>query len=298
VASDLDQAGPATARITPARSGSGLEARLTTIRPATRWPRLDLGELWHYHELLGIFVWRDLAVRYKQTSIGVAWAIFQPVLVAFVYTVIFGRFAKFNSGGVYYGLFAFAGLLPWQYFSSALSGGANCLVANVNLVTKVYFPRMLLPLSSVTTPLVDLAIGCIVLIPMMAWQNAWPGGLQVVLAPLFLVLAALTALGLVFGLSAVNVRYRDVPYAIPVFLQVLPFLSGVPFTLSSLPEKWQWILALNPMTTVIAGWRWAILDTPAPDPGQAALGVSVALILLAAGLAYFRSSEPRFADNI
>ena len=274
------------------------DARLTRIRPATRWPRFDLGELWRYHELLGIFVWRDLAVRYKQTSIGILWAIFQPVLMAVVYTVIFGRFAKFPSGGVYYPVFVFAGLLPWQYFSSSLASGSACIVANVNLVTKVYFPRMLLPVASILTPVVDFVIGCVVLLGMMLVFDEWPASVAVLAAPLFLVLAAVTVLGLVLMLSAVNVRYRDVPYAIPVFLQVLPLLSGVPFTLEELPELWQWILAFNPMTTVIAGWRWAVLDTPAPDPAQAALGVAVAVALLATGLAYFRSSEPRFADTI
>jgi homopolymeric O-antigen transport system permease protein len=297
VTPDLDQAaGRVPTAVTPA--AGGLDARLTRIRPATRWPRLDLRELWHYHELLGIFVWRDLAVRYKQTAVGVVWAIFQPILIAIVYTVIFGRFAKFDSGGVYYPVFVFAGLLPWQYFSSALASGSGCLVANVNLVTKVYFPRMLLPVATVITPVVDFVLGFVVLLGMMLWFGEWPAGPEVLLAPAFLLLAAVTALGLVLSLSAVNVRYRDVPYAIPVFLQVLPFLSGVPFTLQALPEKWQWILALNPMTTVIAGWRWAVLDTPAPDPGQAALGVAVAVVLLATGIAYFRSSEPRFADNI
>jgi lipopolysaccharide transport system permease protein len=282
----------------PASARSGGLDRVIRIRPATRWPRLDLRELWHYHELLGIFVWRDLAVRYKQASIGIVWAIFQPLLIAVVYTVIFGRFAKFDSGGVYYGVFVFAGLLPWQYFSSSLSSGAGCLVANANLVTKVYFPRVLLPVATIVTPIVDLVLGFVVLLGMMAWFDEWPGGPQIVLAPAFLLLAAVTVLGLVLGLSAINVRYRDVAYAIPVFMQVLPLLSGVPFTLGALPVHWQWILACNPMTTVIAGWRWAVLDTPAPDAGQAALSVAVALVLLAAGLAYFRSSEPRFADNI
>lgn len=278
------------------RGASGV--RVTRIRPATRWPHLDLDELWHYHELLGIFVWRDLAVRYKQTAIGVFWAIFQPLLLAFVYTVIFGRFASFPSGGVFYPVFVFAGLLPWQYFSSALSGGASCLVANVNLVTKVYFPRMLLPLAAIVTPIVDLVLGFVVLLAMMVLFQEWPAGPQILLAPAFLLLAAVTVLGAVLALSAINVRYRDVPYAIPFFLQVLPLLSGVPYTLEDLPERWQWILALNPMTTVVAGWRWAVVGTPAPVPAQAALGVFVALVMLAAGLAYFRSSEPRFADTI
>jgi len=300
VASDLDQ----TAAAARTATGAGVPGRtdvverVTRIRPATRWPRFDIAELWHYRELLGILVWRDLAVRYKQTAVGVLWAIFQPVLMAVVYTVIFGRFAKFPSGGVYYPVFVFAGLLPWQYFSSALSSGAGCLVANVNLVTKVYFPRVLLPLASIVTPIVDFVLGFLVLLGMMLVFDEWPASIAVLLAPAVLLLAAITVLGLVLGLSAVNVRYRDVPYAIPVFLQVLPLLSGVPFTLEELPELWQWILALNPMTTVIAGWRWALLDTPAPDPAQAALGVVVAVCLLAGGLAYFRSSEPRFADNI
>jgi lipopolysaccharide transport system permease protein len=297
VAGEVDPAGVAAPAAGPATAG-GAEERLTRIRPASRGLRLDLPELWHYRELLGIFVWRDLAVRYKQTSVGILWAIFQPLLMAVVYTVIFGRFARFPSGGVYYPVFVFAGLLPWQYFSSALASGSACIVANVNLVTKVYFPRMLLPLSAILTPVVDFVLGCLVLVGMMLVFDEWPADAAVLLAPLFLVLAAVTVLGLVLALSAVNVRYRDVPYAIPVFLQVLPLLSGVPFTLGALPEHWQWILALNPMTTVIAGWRWAVLDTPAPDPGQAALGVAVAVTLLAAGVAYFRSSEPRFADTI
>jgi lipopolysaccharide transport system permease protein len=298
VAADFDQATPGSRRVTSAARSAVYDDRVTRIRPATRWPRFDLPELWHYRELLGIFVWRDLAVRYKQTSIGILWAIFQPVLMAVVYTVIFGRFASFPSGGVYYPVFVFAGLLPWQYFSSALSSGAGCLVANVNLVTKVYFPRVLLPFATILTPIVDFVIGCFVLVGLMLVFDEWPASAAALLAPAFLLLAAVTVLGLVLGLSAINVRYRDVPYAIPVFLQVLPLLSGVPFTLEELPERWQWILALNPMTTVVAGWRWCVLDTPAPDPAQAALGTAVAFALLALGLAYFRSSEPRFADNI
>jgi len=298
VATDLDHGAEAptvhAGNEDPADSG----VRVTRIRPAARWPHLELAELWHYHELLGILVWRDLAVRYKQTAIGVFWAIFQPLLLAFVYTVIFGRFASFPSGGVFYPVFVFAGLLPWQYFSSALSTGSGCLVANVNLVTKVYFPRLLLPLAAIVTPIVDFVLGFVVLVAMMILFQEWPSGPQILLAPAFLVLATVTVLGAVLALSAINVRYRDVPYAIPFFLQVLPLLSGVPYTLEDLPERWQWILAANPMTTVVAGWRWAIVDTPPPDPAQAALGVGVAVMLLAAGLAYFRTSEPRFADTI
>jgi lipopolysaccharide transport system permease protein len=272
--------------------------RVTLIRPATRWPRLDVRELWAYRELLGILVWRDLKVRYKQSFVGIAWAIFQPALIAVVYTIVFGRFAKFPSSGIDYPVFVFAGLLPWMYFSSALTTGASSLVSNVNLVTKVYFPRLLLPGATVFVPLVDLALGCVVLVFLMWHYDAFPEGVVFLAGAGFVLLAALTALGAALWLSAVNVRYRDVPYAIPVFMQVLPLLSGVPFAIDQAPEKWQWILSLNPMTAVISGWRWAVLDAPEPQWGQVGVGVAVAVFLVLAGLTYFRSSEPRFADTI
>jgi lipopolysaccharide transport system permease protein len=295
VTAQLDEAARPAPDPLPTPAG---DDRITLIRPASRMPRLDLAEWWHYRELVAIFVWRDLTVRYKQTGIGVMWAVFQPALMAFVYTVIFGKFAKFPSGGIAYPVFVFAGLLPWQYFSSAVSTGSACLVANVNLITKVYFPRMLLPIATVITPIVDFLIGCVVLVVLMAVYDEWPGGLQVLLAPAFVALTAVTALGLVLGLSAINVRYRDVPYAIPVFMQVMPLLSGVPYDVEEAPEHWQWILALNPMTGVISGWRWAVLDGAPPDLGKLLLGILVALILLVVGFWHFRSSEPRFADTI
>jgi len=191
-----------------------------------------------------------------------------------------------------------SGLLPMQYFTSALTGSSTSVVSNVNLVTKVYFPRVLLPLAAVLVPVVDFLLGFAVLIPVMAWYGTWPDGPQALLAPLFVLLALLTALGIGFLLAALNVRYRDVPYAIPVFLQVLPLVSGVPYALEQIPEKWQWLLSLNPVTAVISGWRWAMLGAHAPDVGQTAVSVAVALVLLVGGLAFFRSSEPRFADTI
>jgi homopolymeric O-antigen transport system permease protein len=272
--------------------------RVTVIRPPSRFPRLDVAELWAYRELFGILVWRDLKVRYKQTAIGAIWAVFQPVLIAAVYTIVFGRFAKFPSGDIYYPVFVFAGLLPWQYFASSISSGATSLVTNVSLVTKVYFPRVLLPVSAVAVPIVDLALGCVVLAVLMAIWGPMPAWPEVLFAPAFLGLAVLTAVGVVLLLSAVNVRYRDVPHAIPVFLQVLPLLSGVPFAIDQAPEKWQWILSLNPLTSVVSGWRWCILGSAEPEWGQVALSVAVALVLVVVGLAYFRRSEPRFADMI
>ena len=272
--------------------------RIFVIRPAPRWPHLDFGELWHYRELLGTFVWRDIKVRYKQTFLGVTWAILVPVFTAAVYVIVFGKFAKFPSGLTPYPTLVYAGLLPMQYFTSSLNGSSISLVSNANLVTKVYFPRVLLPLAAVSTPIVDFLLGMLVLLGLMAKYGTWPSGPQVVLAPLFILLALVTALGAGFFLSALNVRYRDVPYAIPVFMQVLPFVSGVPFELSQIPAKWQWIFSINPITTVIAGWRWAVLGAHAPNPGQVAIGVAVAVLLLLCGLTFFRRSEPRFADTI
>lgn len=270
---------------------------ITVIRPASPWPRPDLKELWRYRELLGIFIWRDLKVRYKQSFIGAGWAIFQPAFTALVYTLVFGRFAKFPSGNLPYPIFAFSGLLAWGYFAAALNISSGSLLANVPLVTKVYFPRLLLPLAGVLVPLVDFALASVVMISMMAWFHIWPGP-AVLIAPLFVLLALATALGASLTLSALNVRYRDIPYVIPAFMQVLPFLSGVPYSLDGAPEKWQWLLSLNPLTAVVAGWRWTILNGPEPVLGQLAVSVTVTLLLLFTGLAYFRRSEPRFADTI
>jgi lipopolysaccharide transport system permease protein len=215
-----------------------------------------------------------------------------------VYVVIFGKFAKFPNGSIPYPILVFAGLLPMQLFTSGLTQASTSLVSNASLVTKVYFPRVLLPLGGVLVPLVDFLIALVVMVLLMARYGTWPSGPEALLAPAFILLALVTALGGGFLLSALNVRYRDVPYAIPVFMQVLPFVSGVPYAVNELPEKWQWILSLNPITSVVTGWRWAMLSGPAPNPGQVAVGVAVALLLLLGGLTFFRSSEPRFADTI
>ena len=272
--------------------------RVTVIRPASRWPRLDIRELWHYRELLGTFVWRDIKVRYKQTSVGVAWALLVPVFTAVVYIVVFGKFAKFPRGNLKYPVVVVSGLLPMTYFISSLTGSAASVVSNGPLVTKVYFPRVLLPIAAVIVPAVDFLLGMPVLVGVMAIYSSWPTGPIALLAPAFLLLAVVAALGLGLFLSALNVRYRDVAYAIPVFLQVLPLLSGVMFVLDHIPQKWQWVLSVNPMTAVISGWRWTLLGGATPDPARTAIGVAVAVLLFFGGLAYFRSTEPRFADTI
>jgi len=274
------------------------QAPTFVIRPAPRWPHLDFAELLHYRELLGTFVWRDIKVRYKQTFLGVAWALLVPVFTAAVYVVVFGKFAKFPSGLKPYPLLVFAGLLPMQCFSSALNGSSVSLVANSALVTKVYFPRVLLPLAAVLVPVVDFALGMLVLVGLMVKYRNWPKFPEFFLAPAFVLLALVTALGAGFLLSALNTRYRDVPYAIPVFMQVLPFVSAVPYALNEVPLKWQWILSINPISTVVTGWRWCVIGGAPPNPQMALLSVGVALLLLLGGLAFFRASEPRFADTI
>jgi homopolymeric O-antigen transport system permease protein len=289
---------PAPPESAPAQSRENVVDRVFVIRPAPRWPHLDFSELWHYRELLFRFVWRDVKVRYKQSFLGFAWALIVPIFTATVYVIIFGKFAKFPNGEIDYPILVFAGLLPMQLFTSGLTQASTSLVTNSSLVTKVYFPRVLLPLAGVLVPLVDFAIALVVMVLLMARYDTWPSGPEALLAPAFIALALVSALGGGFLLSALNVRYRDVPYAIPVFLQVLPFVSGVPYAVSELPEKWQWILSVNPITSVVAGWRWALLSGPAPNPGQVAVGVAVAVVLLLGGLMYFRSSEPRFADTI
>jgi lipopolysaccharide transport system permease protein len=278
---------------------AGAAEPVFVIRPPQGWPHLDIRELWHYRELAQRLVWRDVSVRYKQTFLGIAWALLVPAFTALVYVIVFGKFANFPRGQVgAYPSLVIAGVIPMQYFASALTSSSVSLVSNLPLVTKVYFPRVLLPLVGVTVPIVDLLVGLPVLVAMMAVYGTWPSGPEVLLAPAFILLALVTALGAGFLLSAVNVRYRDVPYMIPVFLQVLPLLSGVMYSISAIPTKWQWLFALNPMTAVISGWRWAVIGADMPNWGQTAVGVTVSLILFVGGLTFFRRSEPRFADTI
>ena len=271
--------------------------RVTTIRPAPRWPHLDLRELWQFRELVGRLVWRDVSVRYKQTSIGVAWAILQPFLTMVVFTIVFGKFANFPSKGLPYPIFSYSALLPWIYFASSVGIASSSLVSNKSLVTKVYFPRVLLPLAGVTVPLIDFALAFVVLFGMMAWFDVWPSA-ALLLAPFFVLMALLTALGVALLLSAVNVRYRDVPYAIPFLISTWMYFSGVVYALNGLAEWQQWLLALNPMTAVISGFQWGVVSTPAPDLGQTLVSIGAMAVFVVVGVWYFRRSEPKFADTI
>lgn len=268
------------------------------IRPARRSPHLDVRELWHYRELMFTLVWRDVVVRYKQTFLGVAWAILVPALTTGVYVIVFGKFANFPHGDTKYQALTAAGVIPMQYFASAVTSSSMSLVSNLPLVTKVYFPRIMLPLGAVLVPLVDFAIGLSVLVVVMGVYGTWPDSAAVLLAPAFLGLGVVTALGIGFLLSTLTARWRDVPYMIPVFLQILPLVSGVMYALDQIPAKWQWVFAFNPMSAVIAGWRWGIIGETPPHLAQTAVSVGVAFLLFTIGLAVFRIYEPRFADTI
>jgi len=274
------------------------DRRVVYIRPASGWPHLDVRELWHYRELMFRLVWRDIVVRYKQTFLGVLWSVLVPAMTTAVYVIVFGKFAKFPHGSTPYPALAAAGVVPMQYFAAATSSSSTSLVGNLSLVTKVYFPRIMLPLAAILVPLVDFMVGLSVLVVVMAVYGTWPDSPAVLLAPAFMLLAVVTALGIGFLLSTVTARWRDVPYMIPVFLQILPLVSGVMYALHEVPEKWQWIFSFNPMSAVIAGWRWGLLGEAAPQLGQTAVSVAVALLLFVSGLAVFRRYEPRFADTL
>jgi lipopolysaccharide transport system permease protein len=275
-----------------------LSGQVTTIRPASRVPHLDFAELWKYRELAATFAWRDLKVRYKQSLIGVAWAILQPVMTMIVFTFIFGTFAHVPSQGLPYPVFSYSGILPWTYFASALGAASASLAMNSTLVTKIYFPRVLLPAAAITVPAVDFLLACSVLAGLMFWYGLSVGP-HALLAPVFMLLAAATAFGVGLIFAVINVRYRDVPYAIPFIIQIWLFLSPVIYPIKALHQGWEkLILSLNPMSGVITGFRWSLLGTPPPGAVQLTLSSIAALAFLGFGLALFRSYEPRFADTI
>ena len=269
--------------------------RAVVIEPSSGWVPLRLAELWEYRELLYFLVWRDIKVRYKQTALGAAWAVIQPLFTMVVFSVFFGRLAKLPSDGVPYPVFSYCALVPWTYFATALTMSSNSLVDHARLITKVYFPRLLVPAASVLAGLVDLAIASTVLVGMMLYYGIAPGP-AVILLPGFVLLATATALGVGLWLSALNVQYRDVRYTLTFLVQFWLFLTPVAYSSSLVPPQWRALYGLNPMTGVVEGFRWALLGRADP-PGPMLLvsAVSVVLLLLG-GLFYFRRMERRFAD--
>ena len=267
---------------------------VTTIRPGARAMSFTIEEVWQSRELLYFLVWRDIKVRYKQTVLGVAWSVLQPFLTMVVFTIFFGRLAKMPSDGVPYPLFSLAALLPWTYFATAASNGSASLVGNQHLIAKVYFPRVLVPLASVLMPAVDLAVSFGMLLLLMAWYHVVPTA-AIVMLPLYVALGVLTAFAVTLWTSALSVRYRDARYVLPFVIQIWLFISPVAYPASMVPDRWRWLYALNPMASVVEGFRSALLGTPGPG-GMTVMAVVVVAAALAAGGFYFRSVEGSIVD--
>jgi lipopolysaccharide transport system permease protein len=272
-------------------------ARLTIIKPSSGWAALNLRDLWLYRELILFMTWRDLKVRYKQTLLGASWAILQPFLTMVVFSIFFGNLANVPSDGVPYPIFSYTALIPWTLFSKALQDASRSLVASSHMITKVYFPRMILPLSSVLAGVVDFLIAFVVLIGMMIVYGIVPTG-NIWTLPFFLLLALVTAVGVGFWLSALNVLYRDINYVLPFLTQFWMFLTPIAYPSSMVPQRFRALYALNPMTGVVEGFRWALLGT-GQAPGMMTLVSSlVSLVLLISGMFYFKRMERLFADMV
>lgn len=269
----------------------------TLIRPASGWVPLELGELWEHRELLYFFIWRNIKVRYKQTVLGGAWAIIQPFLTMVVFSIFFGRLAGIPSEGVPYPIFAYTALVPWTFFANALSQASNSLLEHERMITKIYFPRLLLPTSAVLSGLIDFAISFSILIGMMFWYRLTPT-IGLLLVPLFILAAALTALGVGLWLSALNVQYRDVRYVIPFLIQFWLFSTPIAYPSSLVPEQWQFLYGLNPMAGVVEGFRWALLGTSSISPELVFSSLLTMSLVLVGGLYYFRKMEETFADVV
>jgi lipopolysaccharide transport system permease protein len=268
------------------------------IKPSKGLAALNLRDLWTYRELIYFMVWRDIKVKYKQTLLGMAWAIVQPVMTMIVFTFVFGKVAKLPTDGIPYPVFSFTGLLPWGLFATALNQGSRSLVMHNNMVTKIYFPRLILPMSAVFAGLVDFFISFLILIGLMIYYQVTPAWGQLWTLPLFLLLALLTALGVALWLSAINVKYRDVNQALPFITQFWLLATPVAYSFSTLSKRAQLVLSLNPMTGVVNGFRWALLGTDTGPDLMFWISVGISLMIFVTGLFYFRSMEKTFADTI
>ena len=267
------------------------------IEPPTGWIRLNLGEIWQYRDLLTTLVWRDISARYRQSIVGYGWGVIKPLVSVVIFAVVFGNLANLPSDGVPYSLFTLAALIPWMYFSSTLSGVSTSVTGHGHMLTKVYFPRLILPLASLGTGIVELAIQLLLCLALMFWMGVslqW----QIVLLPLFVFYTAATALAFGLWLTALNVRYRDVGHAIPFFLQAWMWISPVVYSSSLVPKKWVWIYGLNPLAGIIDGYRWCLLGTAPPEVGIFMPSIMLITVVFYSGLRFFRRQESAFADVI
>ena len=279
------------------------EPPIIRIQPSRGWISLKLDDVWAHRELLYFLIWRDVKVRYKQTALGAAWAILQPLTTMLVFTIFFGALAKVGSDGLPYPIFSYAGLLPWTFFAQGLSQSSNSLVGSSNLIKKIYFPRLIIPISSILSGLIDFGVAFIVLIGLMAYYGIWPS-LAVVTLPLFLLLATAAVLGVGMWLSALNVEYRDFRYVVPFLVQIWLFVTPVIYPASRVEEKLRgvglptWLYGLNPMAGVVQGFRWALLGRIPFPAGAVTASAVISTVLLVSGAYFFRRMERTFADVV
>jgi homopolymeric O-antigen transport system permease protein len=266
------------------------------LQPSQGWNNRTIADIWAYRELLYFFIWRDIKVRYKQTLLGAGWAIIQPLMTMVVFTIFFGHLAKVPSDGLPYPVFSFMALVPWTYFASALAGCSTSLSGYQHIISKVYFPRLIIPIAAVIAPLVDFAIGFVILIGFMMWYRITPGP-SIVWLPALMLLALATAASVGIWLAALNVRYRDVRYVVPFVVQLWMFATPVAYPASLVPSRWRAVYGLNPMAGVIEGFRWALAGGPAPGV-ITVVSAAVVVVLIAGGAMYFRRLEGTFADVI
>lgn len=267
------------------------------LRPTRGWASLNLRDLWVYRELFYFLVWRDLKVRYKQTALGATWAIIQPVMQMVVFTLLFGNLAKLDSEGVPYPIFTYTALLPWGLFARAINDSGQSIILNRSMITKIYFPRLIVPTAKVLGGLVDFSIQFLVLIGLMIYYQ-FPPTINILTLPLFILLALVTALGAGLWLSAVNVIYRDVGYLIPFLTQFWFFVTPVVYSASAIPEQWRFLYSLNPMVGVVEGFRWAVLGADTPPNALLLVSASISVLLLISGMFFFRRMERSFADMV
>ena len=273
------------------------EKPLLVIRPSGGWPSLNLQELWEYRDLFYFLVWRDIKVRYKQTALGAAWAIIQPFFTMVVFSLFFGRLGHIPSDGIPYPIFAYAALVPWSFFANGLTQSSSSMVGSARLITKIYFPRLVVPIAAVLSGVVDFLLAFVVLLGMMLFYRIVPT-INIIWLPVFLLLALVTSLGVGLWLSALNVQYRDVRYVVPFLTQFWLFATPIAYPSSMLSEPWRTVYGLNPMVGVVEGFRWALLGThTAPGPVVMASTIA-ALLLLFGGAFYFRHMEKTFADVV